>query len=184
MGYVRGSFEQRLLENDPEALGQVIRWIAAVLASPRFWSLRSEWNDMLQDVLTRVVESLRKGRFDSSRDFHYYVQGVARNTALQALTRRAESMRFDGPLERPTERNAGERQVVERELVRRVLDRASEDCRDLIRGYFMEGRDYAELAAEHSVPVGTIKSRLFRCLEQAHAALFGRGQRRSGPSDS
>src|SRR3990172_1697541 len=83
--YSEKSAEHRLLENDPEMLGSVFRWISAVLASPRFWSLRSQWADLLQDSVARVIESLREGRFDPSRNFQAYVQGVARYTALQAL---------------------------------------------------------------------------------------------------
>ena len=184
MRYAPGSFEERLLENDPEALGQVIRWIAVILASPRFWPLRNEWHDLHQDVLVRVIESLRKGRFDPSREFHFYVQGIARYTALQAMARRAGSLQTEGPLANPGVPATVERGLITRDLVRRVLDCASEDCRELIRAYFFEGQDYSALAVELSVPVGTIKSRLFRCLENAHVALSGRGPERKGPPDS
>lgn len=184
MGYAPGSFEQRLLENDPEALGQVIRWIAVALSSPRFWPLRHEWPDLHQEVLARVIESLRKGRYDPARDFHFYVGGIARYTALQALARRPGSMRLDGPSADPAGPGGQERHLIERDLVRRVLECASEECRELIRAYFFEGQDYSELAAEHSIPVGTVKSRLFRCLEHAHLALFGRGPKAKGPPDS
>ena len=173
MGYDPGSVEQRLLANDPEALGQVIRWIAAGLASPRFWSLRSEWGDLHQEVLARVVESLNRGRFDASRDFRLYVQGVARYTALQALSGARRGMEMDPTMGNPSEPTGPERHLIERDLVRRALDCSTDECRALIHDYFLLGKDYAELAAEHGVPVGTVKSRLFRCLERLHSELRG-----------
>ena len=55
--------------------------------------------------------------------------------------------------------------------MRRVLDEASEDCRLLMRLYFLEGKSYEEIAAELAIPVGTVKSRLSRCLDAAQKAL-------------
>jgi RNA polymerase sigma-70 factor (ECF subfamily) len=182
--YDRGTLERRLLENDPDAIGQVIRWIAVALTSPRFWRLRHEWTDLHQEILTRIIESLRLGRYDSSRDFRSYVFGIARFTALQVLTRAGRQPAGPGPVEEELDPRAPERRIIERELVRWVLDRASDECRELIRGYYFEGRGYSELACELSVPVGTVKSRLFRCLESAHLALSGRGLERSGKPES
>src|SRR2546425_10222495 len=85
--YPKESLIGRFLENDPEALQQVLRWISTALTSPRFWSLRGEWPDLMQEVLARVVESLRLNRFDPARDFRSYVQGIARFTCLQVLGR-------------------------------------------------------------------------------------------------
>src|SRR5262245_5585628 len=85
--YADQSMPRRLLENDPEALAQVVRLISLTIASPRFWSLRPEWPDLIQEVLSRVVESLRRERFDASRDFRAYVQGIARFACLYTLRR-------------------------------------------------------------------------------------------------
>ena len=169
MPYPEHSVARRLLEDDPEALGQVIRWISTALTSPRFWSLRGEWPDLVQEVLARVVESLRLERFDASRDLRVYVQGIARYASLQALNRQLQPTASE-PVASPPEADA-ESEVIDRQLVRRVLDLASEECRELIRAYFYEARNYEEIAGVHGVPVGTVKSRLFRCLESAHQSL-------------
>jgi RNA polymerase sigma factor (sigma-70 family) len=184
LSYAEGSIERRLLENDPEALGQVFRWIASTLTSPQFWSLRSEWRDLHQEVVTRVVESLRHGRFDASREFHSYVQGVARYTALQALTARPQrsSNDLDGLVSEKSP--SAEERTENRQLVRRVLERASEECRELIRAYFLEERSYAEIADGLALPVGTVKSRLFRCLESARLSIQGRSLRRLGKASN
>ena len=172
MPYPENSLARRFLESEPEALGQVIRWISAGLTVPRFWILRREWPDLMQEVLARTLESLRHERFNPSRDFRVYVQGIARIVCLQALGEQATALkrevaadRADGGAVDPTAR------VIRRQLVRRVLELASEECRELFRLYYLEGRDYGEIAVAAGIPIGTVKSRLFRCLESAHHAL-------------
>lgn len=175
MRYPEKSIAARLLEDDPEAIGIVIRWISSTLTWPRFWSLREEWPDLVQETLARVIESLQKGRFDPDRDFRFYVQGIARHTAVRAvqeiLQRRLESEKgkaeaLAGVLGTPVVDVVAARQVV-----RRILDQASEECRLLIRLYFLDEKGYDEIGQELLVPVGTIKSRLSRCLAEAQKAL-------------
>jgi RNA polymerase sigma factor (sigma-70 family) len=171
LAYPEHSTARRLLENEPKALSEVIHWISTTLTSPRFWSLREEWPDLVQEALARVVESLKQGRFDASRDFRVYVQGIVRHVSLQALARLVTSLRMP---EVPVSQKTGvdpEGIAISRQLVRRVLDLASEECRELMRLYFLEARSYEEIAASCTLPVGTVKSRLFRCLESAHEAL-------------
>jgi RNA polymerase sigma factor (sigma-70 family) len=73
----------------------------------------------------------------------------------------------------PIETTDPERQVTRHQLIRRVLDMASEDCREMIVDFFLHQNSYEEIAEEHGVPVGTVKSRLFRCLESAYWAVSG-----------
>jgi RNA polymerase sigma factor (sigma-70 family) len=171
----------RLLAGDRETVSEAVRWISRVLGSPSFWSLRRDWTDMVQEVLGRVLGSLKDGRFDPERDFRTYVQGVARFTAFTALSRRTPEVPVneDGP-ELPDEPAGGsaEDRLTAEQLTRYVLDRASESCRGLLVAYFMEQRSYSEIAEETGQPVGTVKSRLFRCLDAARVAVGGRGASR------
>jgi RNA polymerase sigma-70 factor (ECF subfamily) len=183
VSYPENSLAHRFLKNDPEAVGQVIRWISTALTAPRFWSLRPEWSDLLQETFLRTTQSLRSGHFDSSRDFRVYVQGISRIVCLQALGEQAESARreFDGEVpEAGTTAPASS--MVDRQLARRVLDLASQECRELFRLYYLEGKDYQEIASAAGVPVGTVKSRLFRCLESAFEDRNHCRGARDGPS--
>ena len=164
--------------DDQESLGIVLRWISATLNSPRFWSLRGEWLDLQQEVVMRVVESLRLGRYDRSREFRLYVQGIARFTALQALEKQMHSRAGRAALHlTDREEPDWERHVGARQAARWVLDNASPECRSLIVDYYFKEMNYAEIAGSRALPVGTIKSRLFRCLEAAYRSL--RGNRRA-----
>ncbi|MGH9867778.1 MAG: RNA polymerase sigma factor [Candidatus Polarisedimenticolia bacterium] len=174
MPYDTGTIERRLLDNDLEALGLVTRWIAVALTSPRFWSLRTAWPDITQDILMRVVESLKQDRYDTSRDFRAYVQGITRHAALEELERQLHARRKSGAdRSRPDPGSGPEQETIRRQMVRRILDLTSEECRSLIRAYFFDDRAYAEIAESLGVPVGTVKSRLYRCLEAAHFSLHG-----------
>lgn len=181
MAYHEDSVEGRLLAGDPLAVGTVFRWIAIVLARPRFWALRDEWDDLHQEIVTRVLHSLRAGRFDASRSLQAYVQGVARYAATEALqahfARHAEKVLSE---ERVGRRPGIEERIARVQFARAVLDSASEECRGLIRSYFLEEKSYAEIAATTGWPVGTVKSRLARCLEKVHRGLGRRapGRRR------
>jgi len=181
MKYRDHDLARGVLEGDEEAIGLVIRWIAQVLTWPRFWSLREERSDLLQESLARVITTLKNGQYDPSKELHPYVQGIARHTAQQAIdaARRRPGRDADGPdgshdsdvaLWASADPPLAD-SVAQRELVRRVLDEASEECSLLMRLYFLEGKSYEEIGRELVVPVGTVKSRLSRCLDAAQRSL-------------
>ncbi len=171
MAYRDTSIEGRFLAGEEQAMGQVSRWVARVIASLRFWSLRTEWLDLHQEVMTRLIASLRDGRFDDRQDLRTYVQAVARYTALEMLKRRPPTPA--GPLE-DTLSDPGvdvEARAMARQLARLAFDTAPAECRGLMRAYFFEQRSYSEIASSMKLPIGTIESRLARCLENLHEAL-------------
>ncbi|MGH9750604.1 MAG: RNA polymerase sigma factor [Candidatus Polarisedimenticolia bacterium] len=189
MPYRADSIEGRLIAGDDAAVAQVIRWIAQVMASPRFWTLRAEWLDLHQDAMARVLESLSRERFDPAQDFRTYVQAVARYTAFEAMTlrrRAAATGETDAAAADtvPDRRPWPEESAASVQIARLALDRASAECRALIRAYFFEQRNYAEIAATLGVPVGTVKSRLARCLEKIQRLLTAPGPGRAAEPES
>ncbi len=175
-GYRPDSVEGRFLAGKSEAVAEVGRWVAQVLAAPTFWSLRPEWNDLHQEVLGRIVESLRRRRFDREKDFRTYVQGIARFAGFKAIGRHvqeASETELDPDMPEPAggEDQDPEQRIIESQLARQVLEASSDECRSLITRYFMRERRYQEIAEELRLPVGTVKSRLFRCMENIHRML-------------
>ncbi len=163
------------LRGEDEVLATIGRWIAQVLASYRFRAIRSQWSDLHQEIQGRLLESFRQGRYDPKRELRVYVQGVARFTAFKAMGR--WSSRERGELDMGESESilpstdSGERDLIACELARRALELSSEECGGLIRAYFLEERSYGEIAQNCGSPVGTVKSRLFRCLEKIHKDL-------------
>lgn len=178
MPYREDSDQERLLAGDPEVLGRVSRWVAEVITAPKYWMLRAEWQDLHQETLARTIDSLRQQRFDACRELRPYVQGIARHAASERLRAHLRMPLGDAPAG-PITRSDAEKTVILTQLVRRVLDRASEECRELLLAYFVDQRTYAEIATEQEAPIGTIKSRLSRCLETAHRTV--ERMRRSSP---
>ncbi|HEY3176279.1 MAG TPA: sigma-70 family RNA polymerase sigma factor [Candidatus Polarisedimenticolia bacterium] len=166
MPYDEDSLQGRLLAGDDDALALVRRWIADSLSAARFWRLRGEWRDLQQEVLSRLVASLRRERFRSDGELKSYVQGICRHTAQTRLAERVHRPVLAAGVDPADIPSTGdtEKQVITDQLVRRALEEASTECREMIRAYFLEELSYAELASRFGVPVGTAKSRLFRCL--------------------
>lgn len=176
MKYRDESPEGRFLAGDNQVVGEVIRVVAGVLTMPRFWSLRPDWADLHQEVLRRILESLRQGRFDPAREFLGYAHGVARFTALDAVARkkREDRVESDDDVELAPQRQGAPdaaARTMAIQLARIALDKASPACRRLLRNYFYKERNYQEIAESMGVPVGTVKSRLFRCLASAQRAM-------------
>jgi RNA polymerase sigma-70 factor (ECF subfamily) len=173
MPYRDDSVEARLLRGEPPVLDLVRRWIAESLTSPRFWCLRGEWADLHQEVMARVIQSLRRERFRPDGELRSYVQGICRHAVQQRLAERDPSFRSIELVDRiPSrgERNP-EEEATSHQLIRRALDTCTDDCRALISAYFLDEETYEALASRLALPVGTVKSRLFRCLQCVRLSL-------------
>jgi RNA polymerase sigma factor (sigma-70 family) len=169
--YSRDSLEGRFLAGDTEAVATVSRWIATVLTSTSFLSLRRSWLDLHEASMALAFESLALGRFVPGRDLRLYVQAIARYTARRAMQRPREipvdevsAATLTGPADPMS-------QTVDVLMVKEILARLSEGCRSLLASYFLEGKSHEEISASLEVPVGTVKSRLFRCLAAARRDL-------------
>lgn len=184
MPYGKNSLEGRFLAGEPEAYGIVVRWVAQVLTLPRFRLVRSEWADLHQEALRRVIESLRAGRFDASLDLRVYVQGIARYTAREALLRRLRAAE-NGPsaLSDLGEASRTEELVLADRIVKMVLEKMPEGCRGLFYSLFYQELSHTEIAGRLGVPLGTVKSRLHRCLQRARELITGIAQDSSGTRD-
>jgi DNA-directed RNA polymerase specialized sigma24 family protein len=175
--YDRESVEARLLAGDPKAVEIVSRTVARAVARSRFRPLRDEWSDLRQEVFRRVIESLRKRLFDPRHPFEAYVRGIARYVALEALERRSRKrQQVDSHL--PVRDDRSSVDLYNSCLVACLMPLLSPLDRSLLRLFYLEQKSHAEI----DVRVGTIKSRLFRCLGRAHHILAGptRHERESG----
>jgi RNA polymerase sigma-70 factor, ECF subfamily len=173
MDYDEQSIAGGFLAGDPGAHQRVLRWITRVLAAPRFRGLRDEGPDLQQEVLQGVLESLRNGRFNASRDLRTYVQSITHYIGRAALLRRIRSsqLRSSGAATDGITPAVAEDLTIDTQQVRDVMDRIPEPCRVLLTMFYYEQRTYAEIAGALNLPVGTVKSRLFRCVRKAAAQL-------------
>lgn len=144
-------------------LGQVRRFALAFTPS------LPDADDLAQEALLKVYKSLRQFRYQSA--FSTWLFTVVRSVFLDFAKSRAGLERSrEEPLEArhtsdlPGAAPADElmEQEQERRRVWRALRRVPVEFRTALVLFDLEGRPYDEVAAIERVPVGTVKSRLFR----------------------
>jgi RNA polymerase sigma-70 factor (ECF subfamily) len=152
--------------------------------------------DLTQDVLLKVVEHLSS--YDGRSKLSTWIIRVALNASLSHLRRAktretrsldsgaAPSGRIDldsTPNQSPTAAPAGREpsppdsveQQQRRSLVVQTLDSLDPDTKAILVLRDMQDMDYQQLAEALDVPLGTIKSRLFRARAAFREAFEARG---------
>lgn len=171
---------RRFLRGDAEAVGIVDGWITRA-AWPYQRRLASRWDDVLQEVRLEVTRLLGQGKFRGESALRTYLWRVVNHTCLDQIRALGKWRwadledvdREDGP--------AGAVQVSafrheERDLLMRVLERVSQDCRELWR-MILAGLSYREMSRRVGVAEGTLRVRVLRCRERAtslRAELLGK----------
>lgn len=159
--------------------------------------------DLTQDAMVKIIEGL--GSYDGRAKLSTWIIRVTMNVCLSRL--RSEKLRRHASLEgmedsrngraapggaafRPFEqaREPGAGRGVEHEELRQrlaeALLRISPEQRAILVLRDSRGLEYEQIAEVLGVPVGTVKSRLFRAREALRTALEeGEGGARSGESD-
>lgn len=128
---------------------------------------RAEAEDALQEVFTRVW--LRAGRFDATKGRGMtWLIAVARNLALDRLRTRTESQAEEDAAEAIVDQTpTAERRMIamgEAGRVSECFDQLEPTRADAVRGAYLAGLSYAELAARHAVPLNTMRTWLRRSL--------------------
>jgi RNA polymerase sigma factor (sigma-70 family) len=160
----------RYLQGDAEAVGTVDSWISRA-AWPYQRRLSSRWEDVLQDVRLEVTRLLGQGKFRGESSLRTYLWQVVSHTCLDQL--RAQGRWQWTELDALDEAGGAPAPPVtggheERDLVQRVLGRASGDCREMWRLIAM-GHSYREMSQRLGVAEGTLRVRVLRCREKAVA---------------
>lgn len=163
----------RFLRGDADAVATLDGWISRA-AWPYQRRLANRWDDVLQDVRLEVTRLLGEGKFRGESSLRTYLWRVVCHTCLDQIrsqgkwqftdleTADQEDGRAAGPLRVAVDDPA------ERDLLMRVLDRASPDCRDLWKMLLL-GLSYKEMSLRLQVAEGTLRVRVLRCRERAIA---------------
>lgn len=130
--------------------------------------------DLVQDTFIRAYRGLAAFRGDSA--FYSWLYRIATNVAITAVKNdpgmplgdnapeeRAEAFEpgvSDGD---DPERKAIARQIAE--AIERALARLQPDLAEALMLYEVEGKSYSEIARMLDIPVGTVRTRIFRARE-------------------
>ncbi|NHB77262.1 sigma-70 family RNA polymerase sigma factor [Rhodobacter calidifons] len=127
---------------------------------------RSEAEDALQEVYTRVW--LRAGRYDPAKGRGMtWLIAIARNLAIDRLRARPEAASDDALETVQDNAPRAETRLIAAGEARRVSDcfaTLEPDRAAAVRGAYLDGLSYLDLAARHGVPLNTMRTWLRRSL--------------------
>ncbi len=144
-------------------------WIDTVLHG-EFAGLREDWDDLRQEVRTRVFRNLSRSRFDGRSMLRTYVHRIARNAGIDAARRthrrREEPFSARGGHSDAADQLSGEGGLIARDLLARILEGLPEGDRLLLHLVFAEHLSYAEAAGRLGISEDAVKVRMFRCRDR------------------
>ncbi|NLE38678.1 MAG: sigma-70 family RNA polymerase sigma factor [Pirellulaceae bacterium] len=167
------------LRGDSSAFGQLVRKHQDRLYNTlvHVTGHREDARDLTQEAFVQAFVKL--DTFRRSSTFYTWLYRIALNRAASyyrgkkptTSLDRARADRGDEPVE--SKPGPGNRLEVEesRNQVRAALARLSEEHRNILVLREIEGCDYETIAAVLDVPVGTVRSRLYRARMQMHHQL-------------
>jgi len=168
-----GDLPTRFVQGDLDAFeslfeqleAEVYRWILRIVRDP------AAAEDVLVEAFWRAYRG--RARFDPSRSFGAWMRRIATNLArdhLRAARRAPWSLPADDSIAAP----AAPDPAVAR-AVARAFGRLTPKLRIVATLALIEERSHAEIADSLGVPVGTVKSRLFRAIRLLRQELVLQG---------
>jgi len=169
-----GELVRRCREGRPEAWREMIRRFTplAYRLSARMLGAGPEAEDAVQETFTGVHRSF--ATFDAQRSLAAWISTIAYHAALRRVGRAARpggaAADPDAAAELRDEAEPGpEQRTAAREtgaLLDEALDRLAAQDRALLALRYREGLSDSEVAEALGMPVGTVKTRLFRAREK------------------
>ena len=127
---------------------------------------RAEAEDALQEVYTRIW--LRAGRYDPAKGRGMtWLIAIARNLAIDRLRARPPAQSDDGLDTVPDAAPRAETRLLAQGEARRIADcfaTLEPERADAVKGAYIGGLSYVDLAARHAVPLNTMRTWLRRSL--------------------
>jgi RNA polymerase sigma-70 factor (ECF subfamily) len=162
------SFEAQMLAIVPE-----LRAFARVLVQPR-----AEADDIVQDTLLRMWAA--RDRFEPGTNMRAWAFTILRRHFYNVSAKRRETVCVDDVAEDRLGTPAMQERFAEGRDIRRALAALEPDLREVIALSVGSRMDYATIAGIVGVPVGTVKSRVFRARRRLAALLDGGARPASG----
>lgn len=143
----------------------------------RYVRRASDVEDVVQESFIRAYRGLAAFRGDST--FYSWVYRIATNTALSFLKRAAppvvlhadmpDDERADGPFEPGvSDAQDPERVLLAKQIgetVERAMARLQPELAEALLLYEVEGKSYKDIAQMLGMPIGTVRTRIFRARE-------------------
>ena len=170
---------ERCRAGEQEAWNELVerfsRYVYAI-AVRGFRLSENDAEDVFQDVFARTFERLESLRDDTA--IRPWLAQMTRNACVDRL--RA------GTREQPTEEPLADEVDGEIERLDEALDvheglqALSPNCREVLDRFFARDESYRTISSELDLPLGTIASRIARCLTKLRETLEGRSSASEG----
>ena len=168
---------EALQEGDSLALAKLTRLVNSFLARWNAYDFRSDWDDLLQEVIIASAVALREGRIRDRRAVVGYLRTTAR---FKFVDRLRIHMRIKEDQTLPWEDVVGSDELSTANTmapeglsqdVRGALERLSENRRVAGLGVYLEGKTYNAVAEETGIPLGSLKRYLREGIAQLRQDL-------------
>jgi RNA polymerase sigma-70 factor (ECF subfamily) len=131
-----------------------------------------EAEDVFQEVFARTYEHLPRLRDDDA--IRPWLGQLTRRLAIDHIRARDREQPQESPPEMVDERASAEVELVDLALtVHDAMAGLPEHCQEILDRFFAREQSYQEIAAALDVPMGTIASRISRCLTKLRTTLSG-----------
>jgi RNA polymerase sigma-70 factor (ECF subfamily) len=163
------------LGGDAEAFAQLVTRYERPVYHLAYRTLKDaeEARDITQESFLRAYRSLRS--FRPSAKFSTWIFAIAYHACCDRLKRLRRQSDEELP-ERADNAPGPEHYVIaldEAQRLREAIDSLPEKYRTVITLYHLQGKQYDEIARVLGLPMGTLKTHLFRAKEQLRRILQG-----------
>jgi RNA polymerase sigma factor (sigma-70 family) len=173
---------ERLAAGDRRALARVTRIIGARLRRLGAYDLRSDWEDLSQEVVWALVRSVREDRAPATGRVAAYIGSVVYNQFVSRLRRRnahpderGDSFDEETTMACPTSLFGAESTREERLAARLALATLGEDQQELLVAHHVEGRSVEMLVAAMRRSRASVNRDLKRARQAFRDAVLGVG---------
>lgn len=161
------------LGGNPEAFGTLVERYDRAVYHLAYRTLRDseEARDATQEAFFKAYRSLRT--FKPGAKFSTWIFAIAYHACCDRLARRKRYSNEELP-ERADSAAGPELQAIAGDEARRLraaIEALPEKYRSVITLYHLQGRQYDEIAEVLGIPMGTVKTHLFRAKEQLRRML-------------
>ncbi len=126
--------------------------------------------DVFQEVFARTYEHLDRLRAPES--IRPWIGQLTRRLAIDRLRAGRREQPGDRALELPDDDSSSELDRLETALsVHAAMRTLPEPCQEILDRFFARGQSYHQISTELEIPMGTIASRISRCLSKLRVQL-------------
>jgi RNA polymerase sigma-70 factor (ECF subfamily) len=130
--------------------------------------------DVFQEVFARTYEHL--GRLRADEAIRPWIGQLTRRLAIDRLRATSREQLGTEALEQLEGRADAELERIEVAVsVREAMATLPEHCQDILDRFFAHGQTYQEISVALEIPMGTIASRISRCLAKLREQLSESG---------